>query len=310
MTAAHDIAIFIRVVDLGSFAAVAKEKGLTPSAISKIVSRLEDRLGVKLLQRTTRRLVLSQEGETYSMRGRDILAAIEAAEAEVAAGRGQPRGHIRINTGTAFAKHRLAGILPEFLRRYPDITVELSVNDRRIDVVADQIDVAIRVGPLGDTSLVAFRLGEVRRIIAASPSYLRRHGKPRQAQDLISHNCLLLRGFSRLAQWPMYVNGERILIPVKGSMTSDSAEVLLELAIAGVGIIRFGDFLGQPALSAGRLIPLLESCHDDDPTPLTALLPPGRQNIPRIRAFVQFLQGKLAKHETVRRSEAESYPQP
>src|SRR3982750_2075759 len=117
MTAAHDIAIFIRVVDLGSFAAVAKETGLTPSAISKIVSRLEDRLGVKLLQRTTRRLALSQEGETYSMRGRDILAAIEAAEAEVTAGRGQPRGHIRINTGTAFAKHRLAGILPEFLRR-------------------------------------------------------------------------------------------------------------------------------------------------------------------------------------------------
>ena len=304
MTAADDIAIFIRVVDLGSFAAVAKETGLTPSAISKIVSRLEDRLGVKLLQRTTRRLVLIQEGETYAMRGREILAAIEAAEAEVTAGRGQPRGHIRVNTGTAFAKHRLAGILPEFLRRYPEITVELSVNDRRIDVVADQIDVAIRVGPLGDTSLVAFRLGEVRRIIAASPSYLRRHGKPRQAQDLMLHNCLLLRGFSRLAQWPMYVDGERRLIPVKGSLTSDSADVLLELAIAGVGIVRFGDFLGQPALSAGQLIPLLESCHDDDPTPLAALLPPGRQNIPRVRAFVQFLQTRLGKRQSRSKSEA------
>jgi DNA-binding transcriptional LysR family regulator len=298
MTAADDIAIFIRVVDLGSFAAVAKERGLTPSAISKIVSRLEDRLGVQLLHRTTRRLVLSQEGETYAMRGRDILAAIEAAEAEVTAGRGQPRGHLRVNTGTAFAKHHLAGILPEFLKRYPDITVDLSVNDRRIDVVADQIDVAIRVGPLGDTSLVALRLGEVRRIIAASPSYLRRHGKPRQPQDLILHNCLLLRGFSRLAQWPMYVDGERRLISVKGSITSDSADVLLELAIAGVGIVRFGDFLGRSALSAGQLVPLLESCHDDDPTPLTALLPPGRQNTPRVRAFVQFLQARLAKGQS------------
>jgi DNA-binding transcriptional LysR family regulator len=174
---------------------------------SKIVSRLEDRLGVKLLQRTTRRLVLSQEGETYSIRGREILAAIEAAVAEVTAGRGQPRGHIRINTGTAFAKHRLAPLLPEFQKRYPDITVEISVIDRRVDVVAEQIDVAIRVGPLHDTSLVSHRLGEVRRIIAASPAYLRRHGRPRHARDLLSHNCLHLRGFSRLAGWPMYVDG-------------------------------------------------------------------------------------------------------
>ncbi|XIA67007.1 LysR family transcriptional regulator [Bradyrhizobium sp. TZ2] len=119
MHAAHDIATFIRVVDLGSFAAVATESGLTPSAISKIVSRLEDRLGVKLLQRTTRRLALTQEGETYAIRGREILAAIEAAEAEVTAGRGQPQGHIRINTGTAFAKYHLAGVLPEFHKRYP-----------------------------------------------------------------------------------------------------------------------------------------------------------------------------------------------
>jgi DNA-binding transcriptional LysR family regulator len=304
MNPAHDIAIFIRVVDLGSFAAVAKESGLTPSAISKIVSRLEDRLGVKLLQRTTRRLVLSQEGETYSMRGRDILAAIEAAEAEVTAGRGRPRGHIRVNTGTAFAKHHLVGILPEFLKRYPEITVDMSVIDRRIDIVADQIDVAIRVGPLDDTSLVAVPLGEVRRIIVASPSYLRRHGKPRQAQELMAHNCLLLRGFSRLAKWPMYVDGERRLVPVKGSVTSDSADVLLELAIAGVGVVRLGDFLGRAALSAGHLVPLLESCHDDDPAPLTALLPPGRQDVPRVRAFVEFLHRKLGKREAVRRSAA------
>ncbi|QWG14260.1 LysR family transcriptional regulator [Bradyrhizobium sediminis] len=293
MNPSHDIAVFIRVVDLGSFAAVAKEANLSPSAVSKIVSRLEDRLGVKLLQRTTRRLVLSQEGETYSIRGREILAAIEAAEAEVTAGRGQPRGHLRINTGTAFAKHRLAPLLPEFLKKYPDMTVELSVTDRRVDVVAEQVDVAIRVGPLGDTSLVTHRLGEVRRIIAASPAYLRRHGTPKQARDLLSHNCLHLRGFSRLAGWPMYVNGERVLLPVTGSMSSDSADLLLDLAVSGIGIVRLGDFLGEAALSAKQLVPLLETCHDDDPTPLNALMPPGRQNIPRVRAFVDFLDGKL-----------------
>jgi len=298
----QDIAIFIRVVDHGSFAAAAEEFGLSPSAISRIISRLEDRLGVRLLQRTTRRLVLTQEGETYSVRGRDILAAIEAAEAEVTAGRGAPRGHLRVNTGTAFARHHLAGLLPEFQKRYPDITLDLSVIDRRVDLVADQIDVAIRVGPLDDSSLVGVRLGEVRRIIAASPSYLRRNGRPRQPQDLAAHNCLLLRGFSRLAQWPMFVGGERRLIPVQGTISSDSAELLLDLAIAGVGIVRFGDFLGRAALSAGQLVALLEDCHDDDPTPMTALMPPGRQNIPRVRAFVGFLQEKLGKRGTARSS--------
>ena len=241
------------------------------------------------MQRTTRRLVLSQEGETYSIRGREILAAIEAAEAEVTAGRGQPRGHIRINTGTAFAKHRLAPLLPEFQKRYPDITVEISVIDRRVDVVAEQIDVAIRVGPLHDTSLVSHRLGEVRRIIAASPAYLRRHGD----RGTPVTYCLHLRGFSRLAGWPMYVDGERVLLPVKGSVSSDSADMLLDLAVSGIGIIRLGDFLGEAALSAKQLVPLLENCHDDDPTPLSALMPPGRQNIPRVRAFVDFLDGKL-----------------
>src|SRR3954447_5681378 len=147
--------MFVRVVDLGSFAAVAEETNLTPSGISKIVTRLEIRLGVRLLQRSTRRLVLTQEGETYALRCRDILAALEAADAEVTAGRGDPKGLIRINTGSAFGKHRLARLLPRFHALYPDISIDVSITDRRIDVIADQIDVAIRVGPLEDSSLLA-----------------------------------------------------------------------------------------------------------------------------------------------------------
>jgi len=295
MNAQRDIAVFVRVVDLGSFAAVAEEAGLTATGVSKAVTRLESRLGVKLLSRSTRRLALTHEGETFLARGREILAASEAAEAEVSAGSRVPRGLLRVNTGTAFAKHRLARLLPTFQASHPGITVELSVTDRRVDPIADQIDVTIRVGPLGDSALVAARLGEVRRIIVASPAYLERHGTPRRAADLLNHNCLLLTGFARLAKWPMVEDGKRVLLPVTGSISCDSADLLLDFAIAGVGIVRLGDFLGLEALADGRLVPLLADCHDESPSPINALMPPGRQTLPRVRAFVDFLRESMRR---------------
>ena len=288
-----DIAFFARTVDLGTFAAVGAEAGLTASGVSRIVTRLESRLGAKLLHRTTRKLVLTQEGETFLAHARKILGAVEAAEAAVASAHGRPRGHLRLNTGTAFARHRLAKLLPEFSERYPEITIDLSVSDRRIDPIADQIDITIRVGPLADSELIAVRFGEVRRVIAASPLYLERHGKPRKAADLLQHNCLLLSGFSRLAQWPMFEGGSRIMMTPRGNITSDSAEVLLDLALAGTGIVRLGDFLGAEALAKGQLVSLLSDCHDDDPQPITALTLPGRQTLPRVRALLDFLKSRL-----------------
>jgi DNA-binding transcriptional LysR family regulator len=288
-----DLAVFVRTIDLGTFAAVGAESGLTASGVSRILTRLERRLGAKLLHRTTRRLVLTQEGETFLVHARGILAAVEAAEADVASTHGRPRGHIRINSGTAFARHRLARLLPQFMNQYPEITVDLSVSDHRIDPITDQIDVTIRVGPLADSSLIAVRFGEVGRIIAASPRYLERHGIPKQAADLARHNCLQLSGFSRLAQWPMFDAGKRVMIPVQGSIRSDSADFLLDLAVAGVGLVRLGDFLGEAALSDGKLVPLLTHCHDPDPQAITALILPGRQAIPRVRAFVDFLKSSF-----------------
>lgn len=287
-----DLAIFVRIIDLGTFAAVGAETGLTASGISRVVTRLEGRLGAKLLHRTTRRLVLTQEGETFLAHARTILAAIEAAEADVASTLGRPRGHIRVNSGTAFARHRLAPLLPRFTAQYPEVTIDLSVNDRRIDPIADQIDLTIRVGPLVDSTLIAVRLGEVRRVIAANPDYLKRHGTPLRAADLVRHNCLLLNGFARLAQWPMFEEGKRVMMAVRGSISCDSADVLLDLAVAGVGLARFGDFLGEAALADGRLVSLLDDCHDLDPQPITALVLPGRQSIPRVRALVDFLKSE------------------
>lgn len=290
MQITDDIALFVRTVDLGTFVAAGLEAGLSASAVARIVSRLERRLGAKLLHRSTRRLVLTQEGETYLPHARAIVAAVEEAQAEVGADRGRARGLLRINAGTAFAKHRLVRLLPEFQARYPDISVELSVSDQRIDPVLDQIDVTLRVGPLQDSGLVLVPLGTVKRIIVASPDYLARRGRPEVPRDLLEHNCLQLSGFARLAQWPMLEGGKRILLPVKGSIACDSADLLLDLALAGVGIVRLGDFLGEQALTDGRLVPLLSDCHDPDPTPLSALILPGRQNIPRVRAFIAFLK--------------------
>jgi DNA-binding transcriptional LysR family regulator len=295
MHPAGELATFLRVVDLGSFVAAAAETGITASGLSRIVTRLENRLGVKLLHRTTRRLVLTQEGETYAARARDILSAIEAAEAEVTAERGRPHGLVRVNTGTAFAKHRLAALLPGFLAAYPEISVDLSVIDRRIDPIADQVDVTIRVGPLDASPLVAVRIGEVRRVIVASPAYLAKWGVPRRPSDLLAHNCLVMTGFSRLAQWPMFEDGRLVMVPVKGSVTCDSASLLLDLALAGTGIVRLGDFLGEEALADGRLVPLLADCHDEDPMPITALVLPGRQNIPRVRAFIDAMKAGIRR---------------
>ncbi|TQV79241.1 LysR family transcriptional regulator [Denitrobaculum tricleocarpae] len=288
-----EIATFLRVVELGSFAAVAEETGFTASGVSRVVSRLEDRLRVKLLQRSTRSLVLTPEGEAFLGYARDMLALAEAAEAEVSSTLGRPRGELRINSGTAFANHKLSPLLPRLLERYPEIALDVSVSDQRIDPIAAQNDVTIRVGPLNDSDLIAVRIGTVRRVIAASPDYLAKHGKPETAQELTQHNCLLLRGFSRQAVWPMYQDARRIDLAVSGSVRSDSAESLLRMAIAGAGIIRLGDFLGADALADGRLVSLLEGHHDPDPQPITALVAPGRQKIPRVRAFIDFLRAEL-----------------
>ncbi|MDP3415939.1 LysR family transcriptional regulator [Falsiroseomonas sp.] len=284
-----EAAIFVRVVERGGFAAAAEGTGLTPSGVSRSVTRLEDRLGVRLLQRTTRRLALTPEGETMLARGRAILAAIEAAEAEVTAARGRPRGLLRVNTGTAFARHRLVPRLAEFRVRYPEVTLELSVNDRRVDLMAEQIDIAIRTGRVDDSSLIARTLETDHRVICASPAYLARRGTPVTPEDLARHDCLVLHGFSRLAEWPFLQGGRVAQRSITPAMTCDSVEVLRDMTLAGLGIVRLAGFLLRDALEEGRLVPLLAAHHVPEPVPITALMPPGRQHLPRVRALLDLL---------------------
>lgn len=284
---------FIAVVDYGSFTSAAERIGVSPSSLSRSIARLEDQIGFKLLHRTTRSLSLTREGSAYLKAARDVvgqLARVENALVSRAASTGSVRGSVRISAGTAYAQRILAPNLPIFLEAHPDIDLDLNVTDRRIDPIADQVDVTIRVGPLAQTDLIGIELGKVRRVIAASPYYLARKGTPTHPRDLQGHTCLQLSGFRRLAKWPMIENGKPVALPVTGSVTADSAELLLALAIAGAGIIRFGDFLGAEAIQDGRLVPLLEESHDADPQPITALIPRERRGLPAVDAFLSFLK--------------------
>ncbi len=294
MSRPDEMAAFVRILDKGGFAPAARDLGLTPSALSKLVARLEARLGVRLLTRTTRRLSPTPEGEGYAARARDILALIEAAEADAAAGRARPRGHLRVNTGTAFAKHRLVPALPDFFARYPEITLDLCVTDRRVDLVAELADVLLRVGPLDDSSLVARKLAEGQRVICAAPAYLARRGAPRRPEDLLDHDCLVLHGLARLTAWPFRAGaaagaaGIRTLA-VRGRATTDSAEALRDMALAGLGVVRVTEFLVAGDLAAGRLVPLLGAEHVSEEVPVWAVMAPGRQRMPRVQAFVDFV---------------------
>jgi DNA-binding transcriptional LysR family regulator len=287
-SAAAEMNAFVRVAERGSFAAAAADLGLTPSALSKLVTRIEDRLGVRLLTRTTRKLALTAEGELFVARSREILASIEAAEAEVTAASERPRGHLRISVGTAVAKQILGPALPVFLDRYRDITVELHVSDRQVDLVAEQIDVAIRSGALGDSTLVARKVGEAIRVICASPFYLEKHGTPRVPADLLQHNCLTLPG-PAWSQWPFHTHEGINRLAVSGTFTSDNADLLLDVAVAGLGIARLADFMVARALRDGALVRLLIDSHVPESFPIHALTVPGRHRAPRIRAFVDFL---------------------
>ncbi|NBB82493.1 MAG: LysR family transcriptional regulator [Alphaproteobacteria bacterium] len=290
-----DIAMFVRVVELGSFAAAAEASGYTPSGISRMIGRIEDRFGTRLLHRTTRRLSLTPEGEAFLKQARNFLALEEAVEEELSAQAGEPRGHLRVNCGTAFARHKFPTIIRKFLDTYPRITIDLSVSDHRIDPLKTMTDVTIRVGDSKDSDLIAVRLGTVRRVIAASPRYLAARGMPTTPSDLSYHDCLLLSGFSHQAVWPMVHQGVPHPVRVGGPVASDSADVLLDMAIEGLGIVRLGDFLGAEALARGDLVEIFKGQHDDDPKPITALILPNRSKIPRVRALVDFLKKEAGR---------------
>lgn len=286
---------FVRSVELGGFSAASRDLDLTPSALSKLVTRMEDRLGVRLMNRTTRKLALTAEGEAYFASAKLILSDIEEAEAEVTRFSAQPKGLLRINVGAAFAMHQLAPALPRFLERYPEIELEITVTDRLVDLIEEGADVAIRTGNLRDSSLIAKKICDLHRVICASPAYLKKHGVPTSPEDLSQHNCVSISGAPQLRRWPFDTvnadNGQHGIksVDVTGNVSANNAETLLQLAATGVGIIRLSDVIVAESIRAGWLVPLLTQVHHVEPLPLSAVYPHGKHKSPRVAAFVSFL---------------------
>jgi DNA-binding transcriptional LysR family regulator len=289
-----DMKVFVRAVELQSFSAAARDLALTPSAVSKIVTRIESRLGVRLLHRTTRRLVLTAEGEGYFARCRRILLEIEQAEAELLRHRDAPHGLLRVNCGLTFGQHQLAATIPEFLGRYPGVQLELTFTDHIVDLMEEGVDLLIRVGAPADSSLVGRKICDFEPVICASPDYLKRHGEPHAPEDLRAHNCLYVTTANALRVWPFDTPNGPLVIEVAGNCTANSASTVLDLALRGLGIARLADYLANEQIRQGRLIALLGSMHRSELVPLYVLYPQGRQRSLKITAMLNFLVEKFS----------------
>ncbi|MCV3735625.1 LysR family transcriptional regulator (plasmid) [Rhizobium sp. TRM96647] len=293
---AGEMEVFVTAVDMKSFSAAGRRLGLSPSAVSKLVSRLEDRLSTRLLVRTTRRLEPTPEGEVYLERARRILSEIEETEQTVAGGaRASPRGSIRVNAAVAIGESIILPLLPDFLALYPEIRIDLTLTDSVIDVVGERTDVAIRTGPLRDSSLLARKLMESTPVVMAAPAYLERHGMPRTPDDLATHNCIRFNFRRSVDEWAFRLPGRSspVLHTVSGNVMASSGSIVRQLCLDGVGIGRVGRFHVEPDIAAGRLVPLLEDFHSGEIETVYAVFAGHEHLAARIRAFVDFLSARI-----------------
>lgn len=284
-----EMEVFVRVVEQGGFSAAARLRRMTPSAVSKLVARLEGRLGARLVNRSMRRFQLTPEGCVFYERATRILADLEDAERNAGAGE-RPVGRIRLNTSASYATHILAAILPDFLDRYPGVTLDIVQTDAVIDLLSDRTDVAVRAGPLKSSSLVARKLGETAMVIAGSPSYLSRFGEPKTVADLEHHNRLSFSYVRATDGWPLRQNGETVVVSPVGRVQASDGEALRRLALGGNGLARLAVYTVRDDIAAGRLIPILEDSNPQDIDAFHAIhLGQGGPLPSRVRALLDFL---------------------
>ncbi|MCW2413376.1 MULTISPECIES: LysR family transcriptional regulator [unclassified Sphingobium] len=285
---ARAMEIFVAAIDRGSFSAAGRAVDLTPSAVSRAVDRIEARLGVRLLLRSTRALTPTAEGLAYLQAARRILADLDDSEQQIA-DQGLPRGRLRISAALSHGRLCVVPLLGRFAQAYPHILVDIALTDALVDVAAGQADVAIRFGPLADSALTARRLGESRRVIIASPDYLARAGTPRVPEDLHGHNCLNFNFRRSEPVWPFMRDGEAFSLAMKGSIEANNGETLGQLAAQGVGIARVGAFSVAQEIANGTLVPLLEDYNPGDVEQINAVFVGGANLPARVRVFVDFL---------------------
>jgi DNA-binding transcriptional LysR family regulator len=291
-----NIEAFVHAVELGSFTRAAKRLGLSPSALSRRIAQLESETGVRLIDRTTRALRLSDEGRLFFERARGALESLDAAHAAVASARDRPAGLLRVEAPTILGHHVIVPALARFLARYPELRVDLSLRDHGSDLVSEGIDIALRMGALEDSSLIARSLGRTKMRVCGAPSYLKRRGTPKSVADLEKHDRLGLAVNGTALRWRLRDgSGIRELAPTS-RVSVNNSEALIELACAGAGLVWFCDFMVARAQKSGALHEVLEHAACET-APIHALSLPGRRALPKVRAFTELVGRELEKND-------------
>ena len=297
----RQISTFVEVVARGSLSAAARAEGIAPAMIGRRLDALEARLGVKLLQRTTRKLVLTDEGAAFLDDCQRILAELEEAESAVAERSARATGHLMISAPAGFGRQHVAPLLPSFLSEHQDLTATLNMTDRVTDIVGEGIDVAIRIASLADSNLVSVKLADNERVVVAAPSYLKRHGTPETLADLARHNCLAISSEGSQRGWTFREHGKNVVVKVGGNMGCNDGQVLHEWALAGKGLAWRSMWEVGSEIEAGKLRTVLAdfAAPGNDIHAVFAQ----RRHLPlRVRAFVDFLRRAYAQPDYWRRS--------
>ena len=290
-----ELQVFVSVIESGSISAAAEKMGQTPSGISRTLSRLEAKLETTLINRTTRRMDLTEEGRFFLERARYILEQMENLEEHLSSSRQTPAGRLRVNAASPFMLHSVVPHVAEFRRLYPDIQLELNSDDWFIDLLEQSTDIAIRLGPLPDSTLHARFLGSCTLNIVASPAYLQRHGTPATVEELADHTLLGFTQVEVLNHWPLrHAEGDRLVI--KPALSASSGDTLRHLALAGEGIACLSDFMTHEDIRNGQLVSLLRDANSGYRQPINAVYYRNSQLALRIQCFLDFMQEKLKEY--------------
>jgi DNA-binding transcriptional LysR family regulator len=286
--------VFVRIVESGSLTAAAGALGTSLTSVVRSLSSLERALGVRLLNRTTRRIALTEEGREYLERCRRVLSEVEEAESALTARQVTPAGRLAVTAPVLLGRLHVVPLVTGFLAEYPDIRAELLLLDRVVDLLDEGLDVAVRIGHLPDSSLVAVAVGETRRVICASPDYLRRHGTPRRPDDLARHRCIEFTGAASGAGWELRAGGTLVRAPVEPVLSTNQVDAALVACAQGLGCTRVLGYQVTELLAAGTLRRVLQEC-EPAPVPVSVVYPHSRLLSSRVRAFVDWAVPRLRR---------------
>ncbi|MBD8657750.1 LysR family transcriptional regulator [Oxalobacteraceae sp. CFBP 13730] len=284
---------YVAVVDSGSFAAAATKLDVSRAMVSKQVQKLEEHLGTRLLNRTTRRLSLTETGRAFHERSVQILGDVNEAEQIAGQMTTLPRGVLRVTIPLSYAQHRLGSIIGAYTQAYPQVQLDIALSDRKVDLVEEGFDVAIRIGALSQSDLIARKLGVARSIVCASPGYLAAHGTPQTPHDLSQHACLSYSLSGGGADWRLESAGEHLTVPVAGPIRADNGDMIRLAAVAGAGIVFQPHFIVGEDLAAGRLVQVLPGWESAE-LGIHALYPSRKHLSAKVRTFVDFVVAALA----------------